>query len=104
MFWTAFVWGLGVSLGGSIGLLAFVLMFAAFKAASETETMKKIDRHSQLVLAALVKRNDLTEETNAQLESLVEIFAYVVSDSDIDFSRSVADPAERTVENDDEPE
>lgn len=48
MFWTAFVWGLGVTAGGSIGLLGF---FAAF-------------------WGALDRRNDLTEDQIQMIERL----------------------------------
>ena len=70
MFWTAVVWGLGVSFGGSIGLMAFVLMFAVWKAFSETETAKTIEQHNDLVLAALLRRNDLTAKANEDLEKI----------------------------------
>lgn len=31
MFWTAFVWGLGVTAGGSIGLMGFIVLYAGWE-------------------------------------------------------------------------
>lgn len=64
MFWTAFVWGLGVSCGATVGLLAFVVSFWVLQWASgraaEIEAAKKV---AELSLVALDRRNELTEET-----------------------------------------
>jgi energy-converting hydrogenase Eha subunit H len=70
MFWTAVVWGLGVSLGVSLGMMSFVLMFAAFKRVTESETAKKIESFHERSHQALVERNELTVQMIAHLETI----------------------------------
>ena len=62
MFWTAVVWGLGVTLGGSIGLMAFVVLFAGWSALMNTKTAKRAAEVAELSVAALTERNQLTRE------------------------------------------
>lgn len=62
MFWNAFVWGLGATLGGSIGLMAFVVLFALWKWLTETKAAKRSSEVAELMLAALDRRNELTNE------------------------------------------
>ena len=68
MFWNAFIWGLGVSSGGAIGLIGFVLTLWACQwvtgKAAMVARLKDFDERS---LAALLERNELTTETNAAL-------------------------------------
>lgn len=72
MFWTAFIWGLGVSLGGGIGLVGFVLTMWALQwvtgRAAHVEAMQDFSHRS---LAALLARNLMTEDTNAALQRIV---------------------------------
>lgn len=70
MFWTAFVWGLGVSFGGSIGMMGFVVMITAWRLVAETEVAKRGTELAELANAALVRRNELTE---LQIKKLEEI-------------------------------
>jgi hypothetical protein len=70
MFLTAVVWGLGVSVGGSIGTMCFVLMLAAFKRATESETAKEILSFHERSHEALQERNQLTEK---QIEHIAAI-------------------------------
>lgn len=70
MFWVAVVWGLGVTLGGSIGMMAFVVLFTGFKWMTQTEAVKKAERVSELSIAALTRRNQLTSEQIEQLNRI----------------------------------
>jgi Flp pilus assembly protein TadB len=72
MFWTAVIWGLGVSFGASIGAMTFVLLFTAFKRISETKAAKAISDHSELVLAALDRRNELSQDQVDKLGQIVQ--------------------------------
>ena len=72
MFWTAFVWGLGVTFGGSIGLMLFVLMNYGFKRLAESESAKSIEHYHKLSQEALVERNMLTKRQIAVLERIAE--------------------------------
>ena len=72
MFLTALVWGFGVTLGGSVGLMAFVLMNYGFKRVAESETAKSIEYYHKLSQEALVERNMLTKRQIAVLERLAE--------------------------------
>lgn len=60
MFWTAFVWGLGVSFGASIGMMCFVLLYATFKWFTESESVKAIEEINDLTYQALLNRNEIS--------------------------------------------
>ena len=68
MFWTAFVWGVGVTLGGSIGLMVFVVLFAGWQWLANTKTAKRASEVAELSLKALDRRNELTHEQIQMLE------------------------------------
>jgi hypothetical protein len=70
MFWTALVWGFGVSLGASVGMMCFVLMFAAFKRVTESKTAQEILSFHERSHEALQERNQLTEK---QIEHIAAI-------------------------------
>jgi hypothetical protein len=62
MFWDALVWGIGVSLGSTVGLTAFMFAFAAAKrwSVSGPEEQNATERS----IAALTRRNQIGEERN----------------------------------------
>lgn len=62
MFWTAFIWGLGVTVGGSIGLMLFVVLFFCWSCVAHSKTAKRANELAELSQAALVRRNELTEK------------------------------------------
>jgi hypothetical protein len=70
MFWTAFIWGLGVTLGGSMGLMAFILLYDLWVKLGRSKTMKRANELAELANAALTRRNELTE---IQIEHLATI-------------------------------
>lgn len=70
MLWTAFTWGLGVTCGGSFGLMVFVVLFAVWKWLAETKIAKAGREIAELSLNALIKRNELTEEQIDMLERI----------------------------------
>lgn len=72
MFWTAFLWGLGMSCGGSIGLLLFAVGFKALQwLTGQTERLSRLEQFNRETLAALNERNALTQDTNATLTEIV---------------------------------
>lgn len=70
MFWTAFVWGLGAATGGSVGLMAFVVLFAGWSWLANTKTVKRATEVAELSLTALDRRNELTTNQIALLERI----------------------------------
>ena len=72
MFWTAFIWGLGVTIGGSFGLMFFIVLFAGWNWLTNTTAVKRAAEVAELSLAALDKRNELTVR---QIEYLAAIAA-----------------------------
>lgn len=84
MFWTAFVWGAGVSLGASIGILAFIVMHAlltdllGFKSKSEA--------YREYIKAALSHRNELAMEANVHLAVIADAHLECDSDDDDEYS------------------
>lgn len=79
MFWTAFVWGLGASCGGSLGVMLFVVMFFALQWFAGTKAGKTSLEYAELAQAALERRNELTERQIEHLDAIVEcakIYAY----------------------------
>lgn len=67
MFWTAVVWGLGVSLGASVGMMTFVMLATGLRLLTMTKAAKTVAEINELSLAALNRRNELTEDQNAML-------------------------------------
>lgn len=73
MFWTAFVWGTGVSCGAAIGLIALVVMFWGLQwLVGKTEKQRD---YAERTLQALLSRNEMTEETNKYLEAVANYAA-----------------------------
>lgn len=70
MFWQALVWGLGASLGGSIGLMAFVVMYSGWKWLTNIKAVKSAMTTTEITLSLLSERNNLTQQ---QIETLDEI-------------------------------
>ena len=73
MFWTAFVWGLGVSCGAAFGLILFVALKYIWDATVNSKPVKRANELAELANAALVKRNELTEKQIEKIGELVEI-------------------------------
>jgi hypothetical protein len=80
MFWTAFIWGLGTTLGGSIGLMSFIAFKCIWDMTVNSKPLKRANELAELANAALVRRNELTEK---QIGKLGEIVAHldVISDA-----------------------
>lgn len=70
MLWTMFVCGLRLSLGGSIGLMAFVVLFSCWDWLTKTNAARRVQEVSELSLQSLIKRNELTGEQLALLERI----------------------------------
>lgn len=70
MFWQAFVWGLGATLGGAIGLMVFVVMYSGWKWLTNIEAVKRDVTTTELTLSLLSERNNLTQQ---QIDTLDEI-------------------------------
>ncbi len=73
MFWDAFVWGLGVSCGGSIGLFGFVIALAAWRMVTGEGSRWALAAQRDIqAVEALRERNRLTVESNATLSEIAE--------------------------------
>jgi len=73
MFWTAFVWGLGVSFGASIGALCYVAAYWTLQwAAGKSRDRREFIAQNEKVLSALVVRNELTQEQVEQLNRIAD--------------------------------
>lgn len=70
MFWTAFVWGIGVTAGGSIGLMVFVVLFAAWSMLVKTPTMRRAEELSELAYTAMLHTNELSEQQLTQITAI----------------------------------
>ena len=70
MFWTAFVWGMGATVGGSIGLMLFVVLFACFKTVTQSKAVKAIESFHERSHQALLDRNKLTLQTIEHLATI----------------------------------
>jgi hypothetical protein len=62
MFWTAFVWGIGATVGGSIGLMVFVILFAAWSRVAKTPAAVRANELAELTYEVMVQRKELTEK------------------------------------------
>lgn len=71
MFWDAFTWGLGVTLGGSFGLMVFVVLYGLWCRLINSKAYKRAEEIADQSLAALERRNELTESQNHYFEKLV---------------------------------
>lgn len=86
-FLEAFLWGSGLSIGGCVGLVAWLFLknaaYIYLGVDSQWETMRL---HETECLAALLSRNDLTTKTNAILQHISDIkeFGYDWSSEDED--------------------
>jgi len=85
VFWTAFVWGVGVTLGGAIGVMAFIVLYAVWDALWQKLMKTKAGRCarelSELTLAAVEQRNELTREQILMLERVAQAIE-TVADKD----------------------
>lgn len=71
MFWTAFVWGLGVSCGGAFGvLLFFVLFYAMERWTGRAASKANIHDVNEKSLEALKERNEISREQVALLNDI----------------------------------
>ena len=73
MFWTAVIWGLGVSCGASIGTMGFVVVMAVWNWLTKTEIAKRANEINELSIAALSKRNDISEEANVLMGRMAAV-------------------------------
>ena len=71
-FCLAVLWGLGVSLGASVGVFAFVMLKAAFDWMCGRDVYKSIAQANEDSLQALQRRNELTVEIISSLDHISE--------------------------------
>lgn len=69
MFWTAFLWGVGVSCGASVGILLLLVMWSLLN--WFVGTASKATGINEKSLEALIRRNELSEEQVEQMRFLV---------------------------------
>lgn len=70
MFWTAFVWGIGVAAGGSIGLMVFVVLFAVWSRIARTPAAVRANELADLMYAVTVERKALSAQQLDVLNTL----------------------------------
>lgn len=75
MFWTAFVWGIGATVGGSLGLMLFVILFAAWDRMMRTPAAVRAGELAELTYAVLVERKELAEKQLTQLTDIAASMA-----------------------------
>jgi len=79
MFVTALIWGLGVSVGASLGMMVFVVLFAGFKWLTETEAAK-------LMESVVMRNHELLKESNANQIEIVCQLSNIAQAIDISLS------------------
>lgn len=72
MFWTAFIWGFGCTVGGSLGLMCFVILHDLWGVLVKTKAAKRANELAELANTALMRRNELTEQQIEQLSSIAQ--------------------------------
>ena len=71
MFWTAFVWGLGVSCGASLGVFVLILMKSGLNRIETLLGWHTVNLVNQKMIALLTERNVLTGEIAKEMAKLV---------------------------------
>lgn len=77
-FVTAVTWGLGVSLGAAVGCLLFIVLWRLLDKVLTSPAAKAIEEVNALNLAALNRRNELTEEQVGMLAKIVATIEFAV--------------------------
>ena len=77
MFWTAFVWGIGVAAGGSIGLMVFVILYTAWYAAMKSPAATRAEELSEFAYTAMRDANEVSEKQLTQLTALAAAVAII---------------------------
>ena len=77
MFWTAFVWGIGVAAGGSIGLMVFVILYTAWYAAMKSPAATRAEELPELAYTAMRDANEVSEKQLTQLTALATAVAII---------------------------
>lgn len=70
MLWTAFVWGVGVSAGASIGAMLFVIIQFVFWRIVDPDAKSKAETYRQYMMEAMAHRNEIAMEANEHLEAI----------------------------------
>jgi len=70
MFWTAFIWGLGTTFGGSIGLMGFIVLYDLWARIARSKAARRANELAELANTALMRRNELTEQQVEHLKSI----------------------------------
>jgi hypothetical protein len=86
MFWTAFVWGFGVSAGASIGLMLFGALYFVFWWIVDPDGMSKSESYRQYMMEAMAHRNEIAMEANDHLESIAASLCECETEDDDPFS------------------
>jgi len=70
MFLTALIWGLGVTIGGSMGLMLFIVLYDLWCRLARSKAAKRANELAELANVALTRRNELTEQQIQLLERI----------------------------------
>ena len=73
MFWTAVLYGLGGSIGASVGFMLFVVLFSTFKAFAFSKSTKTLMDYHESNNKALIERNEISEEQVREINKVAAI-------------------------------
>jgi len=82
MFWTAFIWGLGVSCGAAFGLILFVALKCVWDLTVNSKPVKLANELAEAANVALTRRNELTEKQIGQLTSIAASLSTIADASE----------------------
>lgn len=82
MFWTAFIWGLAATLGGSFGLMSFVILFDLWRKVAKIKEIKRANELAELANTALMRRNELTEKQIGALAAMAVSLSTIADSSE----------------------
>lgn len=82
MFWTAFIWGLGVSCGACFGLLLFIILKSGVDWLLNSTAGQRAQEVNKRTLDLLEGRNELTQGMVDHLAIIAEAARRTNSDAD----------------------
>lgn len=72
MFGTAFLWGMGASLGASFGVFLLVVVLSLFKRVAESKAVQKVEAWNDRVLELMTGNNEQMQLICAHLATVAE--------------------------------
>ena len=72
MFFTAFIWGAGVSCGACSGLLLFCVLKSGLDYLTKTEAYRAMEEFNKRTLELMQNRNEISEEQKRYVSAIAE--------------------------------